>query len=209
MAVNTDFQPNSHKFKEEQSRTVPARDTERRAKKVVAGNARTKKKSELSKLKGSIISEDASTVKSYILSDVLIPAAKKLLDDIICDGMHMILYGDTGRGGRHSNVDRVSYDRYSRRNDPPRRDLRDRRNNVLDYDDISFESRGDAEKVLRGMDEIMDEYGLVRVADMYDLAGLTCDYLGMDYGWTNINSAQVVRDRGEYVIKMPRAIPIK
>ena len=51
MAVNTDFQPNSHKFKEEQSRTVPARDTERRAKKVVAGNARTKKKSELSKLK--------------------------------------------------------------------------------------------------------------------------------------------------------------
>ena len=121
----------------------------------------------------------------------------------------MILYGDTGRGGRRSNVDRVSYDRYSRRNDPPRRDIRDQRNNVLDYDDISFESRGDAEKVLRGMDEIMVEYGLVRVADMQDLAGLTCDYLAMDYGWTNINSAQVVRDRGEYVIKMPRAIPIK
>lgn len=207
MAVNTDFQPNSHKFKEEQTKDLPARDN-RRATKVVSGNARTKKKSELSKLKGSIISEDASTVKSYILSDVLVPAAKKLLDDIICDGMHMILYGDTGRGGRRSNVDRVSYDRYSRR-DTPRRDTRDRRSSVLEYDDISFESRGDAEKVLRGMDEIMTEYGLVRVADMYDLAGLTCDYPAMDYGWTNINSAQVVRDRGEYVIKMPRAIPIK
>ena len=208
MAVNTDFQPNSHKFKEEQSRTVPARDTERRAKKVVTGSAKTKKKSELSKLKGSIISEDASTVKSYILSDVLIPAAKKLLDDIICDGMHMILYGETGRDGRHrSRVDRVSYDRYSRRPEP-RRDTCDRRS-VVDYDDVTFESRGDAEKVLQAMDDIMAEYGLVRVADLYDLAGLSCDYLGMDYGWTNIQSAQVVRDRGEYVIKMPRAIPIK
>ena len=48
MAVNTDFQPNSHKFKEEQTRAT--RDTERRVKKVVAGTARTKKKSELSKL---------------------------------------------------------------------------------------------------------------------------------------------------------------
>ena len=54
MAVNTDFQPNSHRFKEEQTKALPERDN-RRATKVVSGNARTKKKSELSKLKGSII----------------------------------------------------------------------------------------------------------------------------------------------------------
>ena len=202
-----DFQPNSHKFKEEQQKTT-VRKTERRATKVVAGTAKKKKKSELTKLKNSMISEDAASVKSYIFSDVLIPAAKKLLDDIICDGIHMVLYGETGRDGRHrSRVDRVSYDRYSRRPEP-RRDTCDRRS-VVDYDDVTFESRGDAEKVLQAMDDIMAEYGLVRVADLYDLAGLSCDYLGMDYGWTNINSAQVVRDRGEYVIKMPRAIPIK
>ena len=203
----TEFTPNSHKFKEEQQKTT-VRNTERRATKVVAGTAKKKKKSELTKLKNSMISEDAASVKSYIFSDVLIPAAKKLLDDIICDGMHMILYGETGRDGRRrSRVDRVSYDRYSRRPEP-RRDTCDRRS-VVDYDDVTFESRGDAEKVLQAMDDIMAEYGLVRVADLYDLAGLSCDYLGMDYGWTNINSAQVVRDRGEYVIKMPRAIPIK
>ena len=202
-----DFQPNSHKFKEEQQKTT-VRNTERRATKVVAGTAKKKKKSELTKLKNSIVSEDAASVKSYIFSDVLIPAAKKLLDDIICDGMHMILYGETGRGGRRSSrVDRVSYDRYSRRPEP-RRDTRDRRS-VVDYDDVTFESRGDAEKVLQAMDDIMAEYGLVRVADLYDLAGVSCDFVAMDYGWTNIQSAQVVRDRGEYVIKMPRAIPIK
>lgn len=203
----TEFTPNSHKFKEEQQKTT-VRNTERRATKVVAGTAKKKKKSELTKLKNSMISEDAASVKSYIFSDVLIPAAKKLLDDIICDGIHMVLYGETGRDGRRrSRVDRVSYDRYSRRPEP-RRDTRDRRS-VVDYDDVTFESRGDAEKVLQAMDDIMAEYGLVRVADLYDLAGLSCDYLGMDYGWTNIQSAQVVRDRGEYVIKMPRAIPIK
>ena len=47
----TEFTPNSHKFKEEQTKALPARDTERRAKKVVAGTARTKKKSELREIR--------------------------------------------------------------------------------------------------------------------------------------------------------------
>lgn len=200
-----DFKPNSHRAKEE-----ARKETERngkRADKVVTGRARVKKKSELSKFKDSIISEDIGSVKSYILMDVMIPAAKKMLEDIVVDGIHMMLHGESGRGARRSSVDRVSYDRYSRR--PERRYSEERRRSFLDYDDIVFNTRGEAEKVLAAMDDIMLEYGLVRVADLYDLAGLTCEYPGMDYGWTNIQNAGVIRVRDGYIIKMPRAIPIK
>ena len=58
------------------------------------------------------------------------------------------------------------------------------------------------------MDEIMEEYGIVRVADLFDLVGITGDYTDNKYGWTNIRSAEVVRVRDGYKIKMPRAMPI-
>ena len=58
-------------------------------------------------------------------------------------------------------------------------------------------------------DEIMEEYETVRVADLYDLVGITGNYTDNNYGWTNIKNAQVVRVRDGYKIKMPRAIPLK
>lgn len=200
----TEFKPNSHKAREEAKREAtnpPAR----RVEPVVSGKIR--KKSEMSKFKSAFIAEDAANVKSYIFSDVLLPAAKKMLEDVVVDGIHMLMYGESGRGGRRSAVDRISYDRYSRRPEPvSRRD--DRRKSFLDYDDIVFDTRGEAEKVLAAMDEIMAEYGLVRVLDLYDLAGLSCDYPGTSYGWTNIQSASVIRAGRGFIIKMPRALPI-
>ena len=59
------------------------------------------------------------------------------------------------------------------------------------------------------MDEIMEEYEIVRVADLYDLVGITGDFTDNKYGWTNIRNAEVVRVHDGYKIKMPRAIPIK
>ena len=58
--------PNSHKYKEEQKQ-------EAKKEKVISGSASRKKKSEVSKLANSIISEDANNIRNYILDDVLIP----------------------------------------------------------------------------------------------------------------------------------------
>ena len=75
-------------------------------------------------------------------------------------------------------------------------------------DDIIFDNRGEAEIVLSRMDELIDTYGIVTIADLYDLAGVTGDYTTNNYGWTNIRSAEVVRVRDGYIIKMPKAMPI-
>ena len=71
-----------------------------------------------------------------------------------------------------------------------------------------IDNRGEAEIVLSRMDELIDTYGIVTIADLYDLAGVTGDYTTNNYGWTNIRNAEVVRVRDGYIIKMPKAMPI-
>ena len=121
----------------------------------------------------------------------------------------MSLYGGRG-GGKRPTADKVSYRDY---NDISRSDSRSydrtRTNSGYSYDDIVLESRGEAEAVLSRMDEIMDEYNIVRVADLYDLVGVTGNYTDNNYGWTNIRNAKIVRVRDGYKIDMPRALPIR
>ena len=58
------------------------------------------------------------------------------------------------------------------------------------------------------MDELLEQYGVFRVADLYDLVGKSCDYTDNKYGWTNLRSADVVRVNGGYALKLPKALPI-
>ena len=46
------------------------------------------------------ISEDVNNVKSYIVMDVLVPAIKKAISDIVTNGIDMILYGKLGNQKR-------------------------------------------------------------------------------------------------------------
>lgn len=198
----TDYQPNSHKSKEE----AATKKEERKVQKVVSGKAKTKK-NEMRKLTDVFISEDASNVKSYIFMDVLVPAIKKAISDIVTDGVSMILYGETGsRKSRSSG--KVSYrSYYDDRRD--RRDSDDRRaRGRFDYDDVVFETRGDAELVREQMVDMIERYGVVTVADMYDAADLTAPYTANKYGWTNIRNAETIRVKDGYVLKLPKAMPI-
>lgn len=207
-----DYKPNSHRFKSEQ--TKEAAPERKKLEKVITGDAKTKKKSELHKITDVFVSEDAGNVKSYILSDVLVPAVKKLITDIVKDGIDMIFYGGTGysrdRGpGSSSRTPYVSYNRFSDRRDDyrPYNDARPR--GGYNYDDVILDNRGDAEIVLRQLDDLMTTYKVVRVADLYDLVGLPQNYTDNNYGWTNIRNASIERLRdGRYMLKMPRALPL-
>lgn len=199
-----DYKPNSHRFKEEQTSEV--KEEPKKLQKVVSGSVKVRKKSPL---KEALISEDAANIKSYILMDVLIPAVKKAISDIVKNGIEMLLYGDSGRpNDRRSPSSGVSYrDYYDLKDDryrqvPPSRQGRS-------PDKIVIPSRGEAEEVLTRMDELLETYKMVTVADFYDLVGVTCDYTDNNYGWTSLRSADVIRVRDGYIIKLPRALPIK
>lgn len=199
-----DYQPNSYKSKEEKKHEVK----EKRVEKVVKGKAKTKK-NEVRRITDLFISEDAGNVKSYIFMDVLVPAIKKAVSDIVTDGISMILYGDTGgRKSSSRSSSKVSYRSYYDDRRDGRRDSESRTRTRFDYDDIVFETRGEAELVREQMVEMIDRYGFVTVADMYDMADLTSPYTSNKYGWTNIRSAEAVRIRDGYILKLPKAMPI-
>ena len=189
-----EYKSNSHRSKEQSS--------DKKVEKVISGNAKVKKRSALS--------DDIQNIKSYVVMDVLIPAAKKAISDIVTNGIDMILYpGGNGRPKR-SNVNHVSYRSYYDNRDRDRRydpETRSRRSSYS-YDDIIIDTRAEAEEVLERMDELLDTYNVVSVADLYDLVGISCSYTDNKYGWTNLRNAEVIRVRDGYFLKLPKAGPI-
>lgn len=203
--MSEEYKSNSHKFKESQSQSLIEK---KKVEKVVHGKVRTKPKSGISKISEVFISEDAANVKSYIVMDVLVPAVKKAISDIVRDGIDMILYGESRGRKSSTNSSYVSYRDYSRSDDRDRfRESRTRTG--YNHDDVVVETRGEAEEVLSRMDELIDTYGVVSVADLYDLIGKSCEYTDNKYGWTNIRNAEPIRVRDGYMLKLPKALPIK
>lgn len=194
-----DYKSNSYKSKEVKKEPT---EEKKRVEKPVTTNVKIKKKNEIHKFASIFIPEDITDVKNYIIVDVIIPGIKKAISDVV----DALLFGSSS-SKKTSRVDHVSYDRFSKRDDGRSR-FNESKQVYLGYNDISFPNRGEAEKVLSCMNAIMREYGMVRVADLYDLVGVSGNYTDNDYGWTSIRSAEVVRDRGEYKIKLPRATPI-
>lgn len=204
-----EYKSNSYRSKELQ-KNDNVKPEDRKIEKVVTGVVKTKKKSKLSQAMDNFISEDAKNVKSYVFGEVLIPAIKKAISDIVTDGIDIILYGEARGRNKRSTADRVSYRSYY--DDRGGRNRMNERQAIMagsySYDDIILSTRGEAEDVLSRMDELIETYGLVRVADLYDLVGITGNYTDNKYGWMNIRNAEIIRVRDGYMIKMPRAVPI-
>lgn len=176
---------------------------EKKVEKVVSGTVITKKQPAYKKFFGSIAQEDSRTLKDYFLYDILAPMIKRGIEDIV----HVWLFGTGKRDyDRASTRSTVSYRSYY--------DDRDRgtKTRVLstgyNYDDIILSSRAEAEKVLTSMDDLIDKYGLISVADYYDLVDVSSQYTDNHYGWDDIRSARVVRVSNGYMIKLPKAVPI-
>lgn len=206
------YKPNSRSSK---IGTVGAKKEEpkkEKVEKIVQGVVKSKKKNGFF---GMFMSGDFLDIKEYIMQDVLVPAIKNTIEDTITNGISMMLNGGEPRrssGSRRSSTasSRVSYRSYYEREDRERE--RDRisrpRSGGYSYDDIILESRADAEDVIARLEEIIDVYEMVSVADLYDLVGMSGQHTDNKYGWTDVHSASHVRVRDGYLLKMPRAMPL-
>ena len=199
------YKPNSHKYKEQQK----AANEDKRAEKVVQGKVKVKKKGEVRKFADVFVAEDAHNVKDYLIMEVAIPAIKNTIIDLITNGVTMLFNGDTGIKTRRRSGDYVSYRDYSNRDrDRDRREVSVR--GRFDLDDLVFGSRRDAEATLEQMDDMIDRYGWATVLDLYESADLggSAPWTANKYGWTSLRSADVVKVRDGYVIKLPKAQPL-
>ena len=195
-----EYPSNSHRSKElaDEKQEI---DERKKVDTVVSTPVKVKKKNGFSKMIGNFIAEDARDIKSYLVSDVIVPNIKKTISDTV----DTILFG--GSRKNRTTAGRVSYRSYY---DEPRAvDRQPLRPESYSYEDITIGSRGEAEEVLSRLNELIDTYQIASVADLYDLVGLTGNYTDNKYGWTNLSTADVVRVRDGFKLKLPRACPIK
>lgn len=198
-----DYKGNSHKSREVNSEEALV---SKKVEQIATGKAR--KKTEARKLADNFIAEDMHSVKEYILQEVLIPTAKKVISEVVTNSIDMLLYGEVKSKKRSQNDSRISYTKYYERERDYERGTRTR-SRGYDYDDIILDTRREAEEVLDRMQDLIDTYDVVSVADLYDLVGITGSYTDNKYGWTQLRNADVQRVRDGYLLKLPKALPFE
>ena len=192
------YRSNSHKSRE------AARQEEKKVEKVISGSASVQKKSELRRFADIFVSEDAGDVKDYLIWDILV---RRGLHDMITSVADMVFGKGRTTVSTTSGASRVNYRAYYEPETRSRPGQTVARTGYA-FDDIVVDSRGEAETVLQQMDDLIANYGLVSVADLYDLVGINGSYTDNRYGWTNIASAKVVRVPTGYMLKLPKVMPL-
>lgn len=184
-------------------------------KKVVSGTTEIKKEGAFKKFAHSFMQEDAKTIGGFVWSDVVVPAIKTTIADVVKNTLDMLFWGKSG--GRTTNVPagRFAYNSvYKSQQQSQARNMSYQQNNKnYYYDDISFETRDDAIKVLNSMKEELAAYSIVSVAAFFDYAGRSRDgrYADTDnkWGWSDLNTAKVYPSGGRWYIDLPKAIPLE
>lgn len=171
-----------------------------RGKKVVTGNVKTKKKSELMKIVSAFMPKDIESYKQGLIDNTIIPGIRNMLTNSINS------FFDEDYSARKPNGIEPSYRSYYNKNNNNSQQ-RASTYRAYAFDDPIFDSRYDAQEVLDRMHDIMIQYKAVSVADFYDLAGITHNYTDNKYGWTDISSACIMRSGDGYYIRLPKALP--
>ena len=165
------------------------------------------------------IKANTSNMLMYSIYDILLPAFKNTISDLIKNGVDMLLFGEVNprRGSSGRRRKRTAYSSYSRRDDRGYYERRKReRQKILDYRDVIFDDFDDADDVLNDLCDLIEEYDQASVADFYELInsrtsidGTRFDVAGSftdnRYGWRALGTTKVrACDGGGYYIDLPK-----
>lgn len=136
-----------------------------------------------------------NSVWGYILHDILLPAAKDTITDVVSQGIERMVYGEgrsTSRrtGTRPSGTSGyVSYNRYSQPTSQREqsRTLTRRARASHDFQDIILATRAEAEAVIDALYDLVNKYDQATVADLYGLVGIPAEFTDENWGWRDIS----------------------
>ena len=179
---------------------------------VVRGHVEKRKTVHLSDV---FIAQDVAGVIINTGKNVVVPRLRQLLYEIVNNAARGIFLGEPVAEFSVSPNRKRDYNSIS---NTPRSFTNSNRTDIsaaspggaFYSDDVKFEDYGQARLALDILDEIMEDSGVVTIADLYGTVDdHTAPFTGNYYGWTDISSAKIKTDGNRYWIKLPRPRQLK
>lgn len=144
----------------------------------------------------------------YWLLENVIPSVRDFIWESATGILEKKLYGNDIPKKSHSKgtggTTYVSYNKfYDDRKSPKKHQVADSAPD--ENGTICYDSRHDAEEVLREMLYSLEKFGQVSLADYYEYSGHDAAFTDYQYGWTNLRGVKPHKLRdGTYILPLPR-----
>lgn len=185
-------------------------------KRVVTGEATTRKKPLMKRISDVFLAGRADTVGEFIFWDIFVPGTKNIAADVATSFVNRMLFnGDNSRSqqilrggiGSYGNAAQTAYHKVHSIGQPQPPAISQRARAMHNFREIVIPTRPEAEAVIDAMFNEIVQYNAVTVAGLYQMCGITPDYTDDRYGWTDIQGAGVLAlSSGGYVLNLPAPI---
>ncbi len=184
---------------------------------LVDGEATLRKPSMGRRLRRSFIGGDANTVTEHIIWNLLIPAAKDTVADMGATFIDMMIFGQrrTPRGipsghatpnQGNGNNSRFNYGGITSgsplilgQHSAPQEEY----SAPVIPNQIVVNNKHEADAIVAKMQELIERYTAVSVADVYRMVNRTPNYMDDKWGWQSLEGTRLKRDRGGVLLDLP------
>ena len=183
------------------------------------------------KPKNKLFAEDAKTVARHVFETIILNGFKNLLATTAKSAVDYAFFGTSGNPSMRPNgMGQVSYTGFYNRGfnagtmptyaTPMNQSSTPVVNRQLLYDtsninDVSFQSKLDAEEMIAGLMDCIARYGNASVADFYDLLNLPHVHTANKYGWRDLSTVSTYTNYDNrtgtiaWYIRFPRIEPLE
>jgi hypothetical protein len=199
------FGPNSQKAKDPK----PAEEGPK-IEPVISGTAIERKEPLRRKFLQAYAGDSAQSVGQYLVMEVLVPTSKNLISDLVTQGINKLLFGNARPAqGVRSNVGGSGYGKFFNGNgggstQQNQQSAARQAPQNPGFNEIVLQTRVDAENVIDGLRDLIEQYGNAKVANLYSLLGITGDFTNQSIGWDNLSKAGVIAVREGYLLDLPQ-----
>lgn len=177
--------------------------------KVISGNVVGKRRDPIKKVGQLFFAEDISSIKNYIIFDVLLPAIKNVVADSITNSVSMALFGDFRTGTNRSGITSAlnsptKYSTVYRMGESPK--IASTSRSRFFFENPIVEDKADAERVIRDLQDLIEAQEYATVADMYSMLGVKSEPTYNNYGWYKIGQAKPIPVKEGWVINLPKPV---
>ena len=175
--------------------SLPANSNRKPIERVTSKPAIVKDRTIQQKARDAFLGDDVKSVSDFLVWDVVVPAVKNTISDMVTTGVNRLLFGENRAPLSTARTDHTSYSRVYR----DRGDASSRNRGFVkpvgqyDFSRIVIQSRTEAEEVLNNLDRTIEEYD-----------GVSKEYTDDRWGWRDLRGASIMRVAEGYVINLPR-----